>query len=457
MLFQSPVGLMSVSNGAPVTYCEANNSLNEPLLRNTFYMDHMTSQTRERTYGRSVHTKGAGAFGYFEVTHDISHICKASFLSEVGKKTPVAVRFSPATGEVGGSDLERGARGFAIKFYTDEGNFDLPGLNMPMFFIKDPAMFAKFVYSLRKDPALYLFNPMGLWDIIIANPAALSMFLLVFGDRGIPASYRHMAGYNLHTLQVENAQGVQSFMRWTYTPRAGVKGLGTAEAQKIKLVDLDYYSRDLFESIKTGDYPCWEMGVQIVTEEDVKRCGYGVFDIMRKLNETEFPLHPVGEMCLNRNPKNYFSEIEQLAFCPANLVNGIHGAPDRMYEARRLAYKDAQLRRLGPDVDNIPVNCPLHVSSDNPDSRDGAVGYESTQRTGLIKIIEEEPYTFDQAAHYYVNELSSEERDRTIETIISMLTPAGSSVQEQMIELFTTVSPELGSRVAEGLSATKTK
>ncbi|XP_034828879.2 catalase-like [Maniola hyperantus] len=451
----SPLGVMSVSSGAPVTYCEANNSLNEPLLRNTFYMDSLTSHVRERTVGRPVHTKGAGAFGYFEVTHDISHICKASFLSEVGKKTQVAVRFSPATGEVGSSDLERGARGFAVKFYTEEGIFDLPGLNLPIFFTKDPSMFAKFVYSLRKDPALYLFNPMGLWDIIIAHPESISMFLIVFGDRGLPASYRHMCGHNLHTLQVENEQGVQSFMRWHLTPREGGKGLGAAEAEKIKLVDPDYYSRDLFESIEKGNYPCWDVTVQIVTEEDVNRFGYGVFDITRKLSETEFPEHPVGKMCLNRNPKNYFAEIEQLAFCPSNLVNGIHGAPDRMYEARRFAYRDAQLQRLGPDAKQIPVNCPFHVPSDNSDSSDGSVGYRPTQKTGLIKIKEQEPYTFDQAAYYY-DDLSDEERDRTIQTINAMLTPASPPVQKQVIELLTTVHPDLGSRVAEGMNPTKT-
>ncbi|XP_045767759.1 peroxisomal catalase 1-like [Maniola jurtina] len=444
----SPVGLMSVSNGAPVTYCEANNSLNEPLLRNTFYMDHMTSQTRERTFRRPVHGKGAGAFGYFEVTHDISHICKASFLSEVGKRTPVAARFSSGIAEKGGSELSREVRGFSVKFYTDEGNFDIPCIATPMFVINNPSYYTKFIYGIRKHPSQYLYDPKPLWDLIIQHPESLNMFMWMFGDRGIPDGYRHMAGHNVHSLQVENEQGEQHYMRMHLMPVAGIKHLTTAEAQKISAVDPDYFTRDLFDAITKGDYPCWTVSVQIITEDDVKRCGFKlIFDVTRALDEIEFPLHQIGKMCLNRNPKNYNAEIEQLAISPANLVNGILGAPDRVYEARRFAYRDAQLRRLGPDVDSIPVNCPLHVPDDSPDS----TGYVS--KTGLLQIVEEKPNNFDQITKYYEG-LSCDENTRLIENFIPALSVASKSVQEQVLELLKTIHGDLACRVAEGFNMT---
>ncbi|XP_039750696.1 catalase-like [Pararge aegeria] len=448
----SPADLMSVSNGAPVTYCEVNSTLNKPLIRNAFLMDHVTSMDRERTSGRTLHNQGSGAFGYFEVTHDISHICKAKLFDEIGKKTPVAIRFSPAANEKGAPELNRGARGFSVKFYTEEGNLDLPGLNMPMFFSKNPLKFREFVYALRKDPAVYFYNPMGLWDIIISNPEALNMFLLVFGDRGIPKTYRHMPGYNIHTLQVVNEKGENHFVRLHFTPDAGIKHLTSAEAQKVAATDPDFYTRDLYDAIEKGDYPSWTVSIQIASEADVQSHGWCLFDITRVLPINEFPKYPFAKIVLNRNPKNYFAEIEQLAFCPANLVNGILGAPDKVYEARRFAYADAQLYRLGPNFEKIPVNCPLHVT-EYSDSYDEPVGSQATQNAGLLKIKEEEPYNLDQAAELYENEMTADERARLHKTVIAMLTPASSSVQQKVIELFTSVHPDLGNTIAQGLNA----
>ncbi|XP_039750782.1 peroxisomal catalase 1-like [Pararge aegeria] len=450
----SPAGLMSVSNGAPVTYCEVNSTLNKPLIRNSFLMDHVTSMDRERTCVRTVHGQGSGAFGFFKVTHDLSHICKASFLKEIGKKTPVAARFSSGIAEKGGSELSREIRGFALKFYTDEGIFDIPGIVTPMFVVKNPLYFVEFIHAIRKNPALYLADPMKLWDFVIKYPEAMHTFLLMFADRGIPLSFANMPCYNVHSLQVENEAGEVHFIRFHIEPFEGIKHLTTAEAQKINAADLDYYTRELYNRIKKGDYPRWNVSVQIVSEEDVQKHGGLMFDVTRVLPKCDFPLHLLGEIVLNRNPTNHFAEIEQLAFCPANLVNGILGAPDKVYEARRFAYADAQLYRLGPNVQKIPVNCPLHVPTEYSESPGEPVSYESTNKRGLLKIKEEEPYNYDQAAELYENELTGDERTRLHENLILAISPASEFVRERVIEILEMIHPDLAYQVAKGLTST---
>ncbi|XP_052739897.1 peroxisomal catalase 1 [Bicyclus anynana] len=448
---KSPNGLMSISSGAPVSITEASTALNQRLLLNNFFLDHMTQQMRERTCTRTVRIKGTVAHGYFEVTHDLSHICRASFLNQIGKRTPVLARFSSGISEKGGSDLKREIRGLALKFYTDEGNFDLLGMNTPMFVINNPVHYVKVMHALRRPPESYLYDPNTFWEMIVKHPESMFAFLMMFADRGIPKTYRHMPGYNIHTMQVVGKDGKTYFVRFHILPTLGIKHMTTAQAQEINFADQDFYTRDLRDSIDKGDFPSWTVKVQIITEEDVLQYGYSFFDITRVIPIKEFPLHPLGKIVLNRNPTNFFAEEDQSAFNPGNLVDGIIGAPDKVFEARRYAYTDAQMYRLGPHAREIPVNCPINVP--NSASSDGT-DYRSTRQPGLLRIIEEQPYNFDQAREYYEDEIKCGERKRLHETLRLALASTPPSLREKVFHVFSRISQNLVFNVAQGFNTT---
>ncbi|XP_072948961.1 catalase-like [Epargyreus clarus] len=471
-----PIGIMTTSAGAPIEYKDARVTLNSNLIFNEYFMDSLTHLVRERIPERLVHAKAGGAFGYFETTHDISHICKAKMFSAVGKKTPVAARFSPVVVERGGIDTSRDARGYAIKFYTEDGNFDIVGFNTPMYVYKDPLLFTTFVRAQKRNPATNLFDGNMLWDFLTLQPESLHMFLLVFGDRGIPDGYRHMPGFGIHTYEVVNEHGEKHFIRFHFYPDAGIKNLRSDEARKIAAVDPDYATRDLYRAIGNGEFPSWQVSIQILSLEDVKHAGFDVFDVTKTLPLDRYPLHPVGRYVLNKNPVNYFAEIEQLAFSPANLVPGILGGPDKVFEARRLAYRDAQYYRLGANFNRIPVNCPLQTHAlaynrdgvppveDNgrnwpnyyPNSFNGPVAYLDKNRPSLLEIYQDEPNNFDQAAELYSNEMTPEERSRLVENILYSLGPVTDFLKDRAVKFFKIVHPDLGNRIAEGLAANRT-
>lgn len=468
---------MTTSAGAPIEYTDARVTLNRRLIFNEYFMDSLTHLVRERIPERLVHAKAGGAFGYFEVTHDITHICNAKMFSSVGKKTPVAVRFSPVVVERGGIDTSRDARGYAVKFYTEDGNFDMVGFSTPMYVYKDPLLFTAFVRAQKRNPATNLIDGNMLWDFLTLNSESLHMFMLVFSDRGIPDGYRHMPGFGIHTFEVVNKYDEKYFIRFHFTPDAGVKNLFTEEARKIAAVDPDYATRDLYRAIGNGDYPSWTVAVQVLTLDDVKHAGFDVFDVTKVLPLDRYPLTPLGRMVLNKNPLNYHAEIEQLAFNPANLVPGILGGPDKVFEARRLAYRDAQYYRLGANFNKIPVNCPIQAAvlaynrdggppvKDNerdrpnyyPNSFNGAVEYKDKNRVELLEIYQDPPNNFEQVTELYVNEFSKEERNRLIENILYSLGPAAKFLQERAVKLFTLVHPDLGYRIKQGLAANRTK
>ncbi|CAH0728994.1 unnamed protein product, partial [Brenthis ino] len=472
-----PVGILTTSAGAPVERDEALNTLNTRLIFNEYFMDTMTHLVRERIPERLVHAKAGGAFGYFEVTHDITHICKAKLFSKIGKRTPVAARFSPVVVERGGSDTSRDARGFAVKFYTEDGNFDIVGFNTPMYVYNDARLFPTFVRAQKKNPATNLFDGNTFWDFLTLQPESLHMFLLVFGDRGIPNGYRHMPGFGIHTYQVVNEHGDIYFVRFHFTPDAGIKNLRAEQARQIGAEDPDYNTRDLYRAIGKGDFPSWTVSIQVLTLDDVKNSEINVFDVTNTIPLDEFPLHPVGKFVLNKNAVNYFAEIEQLAFSPANLVPGILGAPDKVFEARRLAYRDAQYYRLGANFNRIPVNCPFQTSTftynrdgrpplkDNekdipnyfPNSFNGPVPYIDKKKSELIEIMEYEPNNFKQATELYVNEMTSEERSRLVENVLYSLGPAASWLQKKAVKFFSIIHPDLGYRIEQGLLANVTK
>ncbi|OWR48787.1 catalase [Danaus plexippus plexippus] len=471
-----PIGIMTTSAGAPVEYEEATNTLNSRLIFNEFFMDSITHLVRERIPERIVHAKAGGAFGYFEVTHDVTHICKAKLFSKVGKRTPVAARFSPVVVERGGSDTSRDARGFAVKFYTEDGNFDIVGFNTPMYVYNDPRLFPTFVRAQKKNPANNLFDPNTLWDFLTLQPESLHMFLLVFGDRGIPDGYQHMPGFGIHTFQVVNEHGDSHFVRFHFVPDAGIKNLRSEEARKIGAEDADYNTRELYRAIGNGEFPSWTVSIQVLTLDEVKTAGFNVFDVTLVLPLDDYPLQKLGRLVLNKNAVNYFAEIEQLAFSPANLVPGILGAPDKLFEARRLSYRDAQYYRLGANFNKIPVNCPFRTEvfaynrdgrapvKDNdkdtpnyfPNSFHGPVPYIDKSKGDLIEIVEEKANNFIQSRELYVNEMTNEERNRLVENILYSLGPATQFIKDRAVKVFMLIHPDLGTRIEHGLSANVT-
>lgn len=468
---------MTTSAGAPIEYKDATNTLNARLIFNEYFMDTMTHLVRERIPERLVHAKAGGAFGYFEVTHDISDICKAKVFSQVGKKTPIAARFSPVVVERGGIDTSRDARGYALKFYTEDGNFDIVGFNTPMYVYKDPLLFPTFVRAQKRNPATNLIDGNMLWDFLTLRPESLHMFLLVFGDRGIPNGYRHMPGFGIHTYEVVNEKGDKHFIRFHFYPDAGIKNLRSREARKIAGVDPDYLTRDLYNAIGNGDFPSWTASIQVLSLEDVKKAGFDVFDVTRVLPLDHYPLRPLGKFVLNKNPINYFAEIEQLAFSPANLVPGILGAPDKVFEARRFAYRDAQFYRLGANFNKISVNCPIQATvltynrdgeppaKDNekdipnyyPNSYNGPEAYKDKKRVELLEIYQDDPNNFAQARELYINEMTKQERSRLVENILYSIGPAAKFLQNRAVKLFSIIHPDLGSRIEQGLIANRTR
>ena len=333
------------------------------LLEDNWLIEKLAHFDREVIPERRMHAKGSGAFGTFTVTHDITRYSCASLFSEVGKKTDVFVRFSTVAGERGAADAERDIRGFAVKFYTEEGNWDLVGNNTPVFFLRDPLQFPDLNHAIKRDSQTNLRSPQSNWDFWTMLPEALHQITIVMSDRGIPATYRHMHGFGSHTYSLVNAKGVRSWVKFHFRTEQGIKNLTNSEAAEIIAHDRESHGRDLFEAIKRGDFPRWKLYFQIMTEEQARTYRENPFDITKVWSHKDFPLIEVGVLELNRNPQNYFAEVEQAAFNPAHIVPGIGLSPDKLLQGRLFSYGDAQRYRLGVNHDQIPVNrahCPVH-------------------------------------------------------------------------------------------------
>lgn len=326
------------------------------MLQDTWYLEKMSHFNREVIPERRMHAKGSGAFGTFTVTKDITQWSKASLFSEVGKSTDMFVRFSTVAGERGAADAERDIRGFAMKFYTDEGNWDLVGNNTPVFFFRDPMLFPDLNHAVKRDPRTNMRSPQNNWDFWSMLPEALQQVTITMGDRGIPKSYRHMNGYGSHTYSLINAHNERVWVKFTFKTQQGIEFLTDAEAAAIVADDRESHQKDLFNAIDRGDYPRWTMYVQIMTEEQALNHADNPFDLTKVWYHKEYPLHEVGYFELNRNPDNYYMDVEQSAFNPANSVPGIGYSPDRMLQGRLFAYGDAQRYRLGVNHYQIPVN-----------------------------------------------------------------------------------------------------
>ncbi|MCD6268994.1 MAG: catalase [Deltaproteobacteria bacterium] len=351
------------------------------LLQDVWFLEKLAHFDREVIPERRMHAKGSGAYGTFTVTHDITRYSRAKIFSEIGKKTELFTRFSTVAGERGAADAERDIRGFAVKFYTEEGNWDLVGNNTPVFFLRDPLKFPDLNHAVKRDPRTNLRSALNNWDFWSSLPEALHQVTIVMSDRGIPASYRHMHGFGSHTFSLINADNERYWVKFHFRTQQGIRNLTDQESEMMIGKCRESHQRDLYESIEGGDFPRWIMFVQVMPEKEAATCSYNPFDLSKVWPHKDYPLIEVGVLELNRNPENYFAEVEQAAFNPANVVPGIGFSPDKMLQGRLFSYGDAQRYRLGVNHHLIPVNaarCPFHSYH-----RDGAMRVDGNHGSTL--------------------------------------------------------------------------
>ncbi len=474
---------LTTASGAPVAY---NNNVatagkrGPMLLQDVWFLEKLAHFDREVIPERRMHAKGSGAYGTFTVTHDISSYTRAKIFSDIGKKTDLFIRFSTVAGERGAADAERDIRGFSIKFYTEEGNWDLVGNNTPVFYLRDPLKFPDLNHVVKRDPRTNLRNPTYKWDFFSLQPETLHQLTIDYSDRGLPRSYRHMHGFGSHTFSFINSNNERYWVKFHLKNQQGIENLMDDEAKRLVAEDRESSQRDLFEAIENGDYPRWTLFVQIMPEAEASKVPYNPFDLTKVWPHGDYPLIEVGVLELNRNPDNYFAEVEQLAVSPANVVPGISFSPDRMLQGRLFSYGDAHRYRLGVNHHQIPVNaprCPFHnYHRDGAMRVDGNSGNGPTYEPNSFGVFQEQPdfseppLSLEGAAdHWNQREdedyfsqpralfelLSKEEHQRMFDRIASELVQIPEFIQERQIGLFSQVHPEYGAGVAAALEALK--
>ncbi|MBF8659148.1 MULTISPECIES: catalase [Pseudomonas] len=365
---------LTTASGAPVADNQNSRTAGPrgPLLLDDFHLiEKLAHFNRENIPERRVHAKGSGAYGTFTVTHDITHLTRAKLFDQVGKQTETFLRFSTVGGERGSADTERDPRGFAVKFYTEEGNWDIVGNNTPVFFIRDPLKFPDFIHTQKRHPQTNLKSAQMMWDFWSHSPEALHQVTILFSDRGIPDGYRHMHGFGSHTYSLISADGQRTWVKWHFKTQQGIKNLAPAEAARLAGTDPDYAQRDLYEAIERGDHPRWTVCIQVMSEAEAANRPENPFDVTKTWSQKDYPLIEVGVLELNRNPLNYFAEVEQAAFGPSNMVPGVGLSPDRMLQGRVFAYADAHRYRVGTNHQQLPVNAPRCAV--NSYQRDGSM------------------------------------------------------------------------------------
>lgn len=358
------------------------------LLQDVWFLEKLAHFDREVIPERRMHAKGSAAYGTFTVTHDITRYTKANIFSNIGKKTELFTRFSTVAGERGAADAERDIRGFAVKFYTEEGNWDLVGNNTPVFFLRDPLKFPDLNHAVKRDPRTNMRSAQNNWDFWTSLPEALHQVTIVMSDRGIPATYRHMHGFGSHTFSMVNAENQRVWVKFHLNSNQGIRNLTDEEAGMMIGEDRESHQADLYNAIETGNNPSWTLAIQVMTEAQAESSPYHPFDLTKVWPHGDYPLIEVGVMELHRNPENYFSEVEQVAFNPANVVPGISFSPDKMLQGRLFSYGDAQRYRLGVNHQHIPVNaprCPVHSYHRDgamrvDDNFGGTIGYEPNDK-----------------------------------------------------------------------------
>lgn len=474
--------ILTTNQGNPVDNDQASITTQKPtmtLLSDIHTVEKLAHFDRERIPERVVHAKGSGAFGYFEVTHDVVKYTCADFLSEIGKKTEMLARFSTVGGEKGSADTARDPRGFALKFYTDQGNYDMVGNNTPTFFIRDGIKFPDFIHTQKRNPISNLKDANMFWDFLSLTPESIHQVTILFSDRGTPDGFRHMHGYSSHTYMWYNEKGEYYWIKWHFRTNQGIKNLTDAQATKLAGTDPDYAARDLFECIKKGDFPSWTAYVQIMTPEQAENFEFDPFDITKVWSQKKYPLIPVGRFVLNRNPDDYFGQIEQAAFSPGSFVPGIAASPDKMLQIRLFSYPDTHRHRLGTNFHQIPVNAPKsgvhnyqrdgfmnmgYSDGNNPDPN-----YYPNSFSGVAPDIKFTPPAinvqgkaarheyilndddFIQAGDLYGRVMSDYDRNNLINNILGHISNSDIRIQYRQAALFYKAHPEYGTRVAIGL------
>ena len=477
---------LTTASGRP--YFENEDSLTigprGPVLLQDYYLHEKLSHfNRERIPERVVHAKGTGAFGTFTVTGDITRYTRAKLFSRTGNQCRVFVRFSTVGGEKGSADTERDPRGFAVKFYTDDGNWDLVGNNTPVFFIKDPKKFPDFIHTQKRDPKTNLKSPAMMWDFWSLNPESLHQVMILFSDRGTPDGYRFMNGYGSHTFSMINKKNQRVWVKFHLKTQQGIRTLTGPQAEELKGKDPDYAQRDLVESIERGEFPRWTLNIQVMTDEQANKFRWNPFDITKVWPHKEYPLIEAGVMELNRIPANYFADVEQAAFAPSHTVDGIGLSPDKLLQGRILAYPDAHRYRLGANYEQIPVNKPVvpvhHHQRDGVMSVDGNGGSSPNYFPNSFDNIEadknykEPPVKLDSTVadtydrnendddHYtqpgnlYRKVMTNKEKQNTVSNLVGSLKevtgPKKKEIILRQLNLFYAVDKELAQQVAKGL------
>ncbi|MNK57275.1 Catalase [compost metagenome] len=446
------------------------------LLQDVWFLEKLAHFDREVIPERRMHAKGSGAYGTFTVTHDITRYTRAKIFGEVGKKTPMFARFSTVAGERGAADAERDIRGFALKFYTEEGNWDLVGNNTPVFFMRDPLKFPDLNHAIKRDPRTGLRSANSNWDFWTSLPEALHQVTVVMSDRGLPRSFRHMHGFGSHTFSFLNAQNERFWVKFTLKTQQGIQNLTDAEAEELVGKDRESSHRDLYDSIENKDFPRWTLYVQIMPEKEAGTYHLNPFDLSKVWPHGDYPLIEVGVLELNRNADNHFAEVEQAAFNPANVVPGISFSPDKMLQGRLFSYGDAQRYRLGVNHSHIPVNapkCPFHSYHRDGQMRvdgnmGGTLGYEpnSEQEWAEQPDFREPPLSIEGAADHWnhrVDEdyysqpralfrlMTAAQQQALFDNTARAISGASEQVKQRHIGNCTLCDPAYGAGVAEAI------
>lgn len=474
---------LTTNFGAPVAENQNSRTAgsNGPTTLEDFHLiEKLAHFDRERVPERVVHAKGGGAFGYFEVTNNLSDFTRAAFLSKVGKRTEVLARFSTVAGELGSPDTVRDPRGFAVKFYTEEGNYDLVGNNTPIFFIRDAMKFPDFIHSQKRHPQTHLPDPNMAWDFWSLSPESLHQVTYLFGDRGTPAAFEHMNGYGSHTFMWYNAQGQPFWVKYHFKTKLGVKNFTREEAAQMAGDDPNHHIRGLFDLIARGEAAEWTLYVQIMPFNDAFTYKWDPFDVTKVLSHKDYALIEVGKLVLNKNPENYFAEIEQAAFEPSNVVPGIWFSPDKMLQGRIFSYADTHRHRIGVNYALLPVNQPRNAKFKSNYQRDGFMrfgenggssvnfepnslgGPESASEfvepavlalNGAVGRYDQKSYRnddFQQAGDLYRLQ-DPVAQQRLVENIVHHMKPVRLDIKLRQVELFRKADETFGNRLARGL------
>ncbi len=469
--------LLTTESGAPVADNQnvlTAGSRSPMLLQDVWFLEKLAHFDREVIPERRMHAKGSAAYGTFTVTHDISQYTKANMFSKVGKQTDLLLRFSTVAGERGAADAERDIRGFSIKFYTDEGNWDLVGNNTPVFFLRDPLKFPDLNHAIKRDPKTNMRSARNNWDFWTLLPEALHQVTIIMSDRGLPSSFRHMHGFGSHTFSFINAENQRHWVKFHFVCQQGIKNLTDEEAAKLIGMNRESHQQDLFESIEKGDFPKWKLCVQILSEDDAKKLPYNPFDLTKVWLKGDVPLMDVGILELNRNPENYFAEVEQAAFNPADVVQGVGFSPDKMLQGRLFSYGDAQRYRLGVNHKMIPVNkarCPVNSYHRDGlmrvnDNAGGTLAYEPNsygewQEQPNVRepalAIDGLADHFEQDDDYYTQPgklfrlMTAEQQKVLFENTMRAMGDAPKKIKRRHVENCTKADPAYGKGVAKAL------